>query len=73
MSGASLEEYDRQQLLAEIDELKRKLGKKKAELIKTKSRMANYRNKVLKMKATIAYQRARILQLYNGEPVSEIN
>jgi hypothetical protein len=73
MAVASLEEYDRQELLTEINELKRKLSKKKADLIKTKSRMANYRNKVLKMKATIAYQRSRILQLYSGDQISEIN
>jgi hypothetical protein len=67
MSRTRLEEYDKAQLLEEIDILKKKLNKKKAELKTTRSRLANYKERVRRSKATIAYQRSRILQLYAAE------
>lgn len=71
MARSRLAEYDRDQLLEEIDSLKKKLNKKRNDLVKTKSRVVWYRDKMQKMKATIDYQRSRILQLYR-ENVGEV-
>jgi uncharacterized coiled-coil DUF342 family protein len=64
-------DFDRSQLLEEIAELKKKLSKKRTDLITTKSRLANCREKMQKMKVTILYQRTRIVQLYKGQSESQ--
>jgi hypothetical protein len=64
MARKNIEELDKNQLLEQLHELKKKLDKKKNELARTKTKLFSAQDKIEKMKVTVQFQRNRILQLY---------
>jgi chromosome segregation ATPase len=64
MARILLKAMDREELLTCVIELKKKLDKKKSDLVKIKSKLSAAQSKLEKMKATIHFQRHRILELH---------
>ena len=68
MARKNIEELEKDQLLEQLHELKKKLDKKKNELVRTKTKLLSAQDKIEKMKLTVQFQRDRILQLYRQNP-----
>lgn len=66
MARASFEDFEKAELLLVVEELQRKLTRKKDALKKTKAKLVTTRHRLKKMEDTVAYQRRRILELYRG-------